>query len=344
MSSSPPRARPMPITGTEPALRFRRRMLALTALAIAAPLRALAQTGQYPQKQVKIVLGYAAGGAADIAARLVAASLRAALGQTFFVENRPGASGNIAAQAVAQAPADGYTIFFGNSAEMAVNASVMKEMGFNPATDFTPIVRGYLTPLALIVTQDSRHRTLGDLIAYARQNPNKLNYASAGAGTPGHLAGESLAARSGTRMTHIPYKGGSNVALDVMSGQVDFYFPALGSVAQLVKAGKLRVLALSSATRSPFMPDIPTVSELMLPGFDFTVWGGLFAPAKTPREIVTLINRTVNDAYRRPDIREQFAGQLSEVVVNSPEDFGSFVSAEIAKYSRIVKEVGYVER
>jgi tripartite-type tricarboxylate transporter receptor subunit TctC len=302
---------------------------------------AAAQATGYPDRPVRMLFGYPPGGGADVIARIQAEVLHDALQQGVIVDNRPGATGNIAAQLAAHAPPDGYTLFFGTAAEIAINKQVTKDMGFDPDVDFVPIVMGFNVPLALVVSSKSDYRTLNDLIAAARANPGKLNFASSGSGTPGHLAGETLASRTGTKMTHIPYKGGGPALSDLMGGHVDFYFASLNSVLPLVKAGNLRALALSSPRRSQLVPDIPTVAELAVPDFDFTIWGGLFAPAKTPAGIVALLNRDINEGYRRPDIRQKLNAEGSEVADNSQEQFASFVRAEGAKYARIVKEVGY---
>jgi len=302
---------------------------------------AMAQSKGYPDRPVKILFGYAPGGGADIIARLMADNLHETLNHAVIVDNRPGASANIAAQAAAHAAPDGYTLFFGTSAEIAINKQVMKDMGFDPDTDFAPIVLGFNVPLALVVGAKSPYKTLNDLIEDARRNPGKLNYASSGSGSPGHLAGEMLALRTKTTMTHVPYKGGGPALTDVIGGHVDFYFSSLNSVTQHVKAGTLRILALSSLKRSPLVPEIPTVAELMLPGFDFTIWGGLFAPSKTPAEIITLLNRDVNLAYQKPEVKARLNAEGSEAAANTPEQFAAFVKSEIAKYAIVVKEVGY---
>jgi tripartite-type tricarboxylate transporter receptor subunit TctC len=316
-----------------------RLFLLASLLAWAAP--ASAEGPAYPDKPVRVIVGYSPGGAADIIARLLATKMSANLNQSVIVENRPGASGNIGAQVAAHAPADGYTLLFGTSAEMAVNPYVMKNTGFHADTDFTPIVRAFEVPLALVVSSQSRYKSLADLIEYARAHPGTVDFASTGSGTPGHLAGEVLAARTHTKMAHIPYKGGGAVLVDLMGGRVDFYFAGLNSVAPNIKNGSLRALAISSARRSPLAPDIPTVSELSLPGFDITLWGGLFASRDTPRNVIDTVNRAMNEAYRSPDVKAALNTQLSEVVLNSPAEFSKFVNDERANYAQIVKEIGY---
>jgi tripartite-type tricarboxylate transporter receptor subunit TctC len=318
-----------------------RTALALLAVPVLARTRAFAADAAYPDHAIRMLFGYPPGGGADVIARLCAESLREGLHQPVVVENRAGATGNIAAQAAARAPADGYTIFFGTAAEIAINKQVMKDMGFDPDTDFTPVVLGFNVPLALVVSTKSGYKTFADLIDAARARPGTINFASSGSGTPGHLAGEILAKRTKTRMTHIPYKGGGPALTDVIGGHVDFYFAALNSVLPHVKAGTLRVLALSSAKRSSLVPELPTVAELAVPGFDFTIWGGVFVPAKTPADIVATLNRVVNDAYRKPEIKAKLNAELSEAVANTPEEFAAFVKAEARKYAEVVKEVGY---
>lgn len=321
---------------------LRRILITLLTFLVAGTMSpADAQTSAYPDKPMKILLGYSPGGGADIIARLIAENLSARLHQAAIVDNRPGASGNIAAQLAARSPADGYTLLFGTSAEIAINQLVMKDMGFDPGSDFVPVVLGFNVPLALVVAAKSPYKSLADLVADAKRNPGKVNFASTGGGSPGHLAGELLATRTQTKMTHIPYKGGGAAIVDVLGGHVDFYFASLNSVTQNIKAGTLRALALSSATRSQLVPDIPTVAELLLPGFDLTIWGGLFAPRRTSPEIVALLNRAVNEAYGTAEVKARLNAELSEVVANTPEQFGAFVKAEMSKYSQIVKEVGY---
>ena len=329
-----------------PAIPQRRRMLTLSLGLLAAPFvvrptPATAQPSPYPDHAIRMLFGYPPGGGADVIARLCAESLREGLQQPVVVENRAGATGNIAAQLAARAPADGYTIFFGTAAEIAINKQVMKDMGFDPDADFTPVVLGFNVPLALVVSTASKYETFADLIAAARARPGTINFASSGNGTPGHLAGEILAKRTQTRMTHIPYKGGGPALTDVIGGHVDFYFAALNSVLPHVKAKTLRVLALSSAKRSSLVPELPTVAELAVPGFDFTIWGGLFVPVKTSTDVVTRLNLVINDAYRKPEIKAKLNAELSEAVANTPGEVAAFVKAEAAKYAQVVQEVGY---
>ena len=269
----------MNIDHEKPLVDLNRRKFVTSACALSAASwlsgygpTALAQSNNYPNKVVRIMLGYAPGGSADVMARLIAEYLSNSMKQSFIVENRPGASGNIAVQQVARAPADGYTLLFGNPAEMVINKIIMKDLAFDPDADFVPVVQVFNIPLGLVVPAKSPYITFNDLVEDARRNPKKLTFASAGGGSPGHLAGEALALKGKAPMTHVPYKGAAPALIDLIGGHVDCYFPGLTAVAQHIKSGAVRLLALSSANRSNLFPDTPTVSELLLPGFDFTLF------------------------------------------------------------------------
>lgn len=273
-------------------------------------------------------------------ARLIADNLRQPLNQNVIVENHPGASGNLAAQLVAQSPADGHTILFGNPAEMVINKLVMKDMRFEPEADFVPVVQVFNVANVLVVATTSPYKTLAELLEDARRNPGKVTYASAGSGTPGHLAGETLALKARAPMLHVPYKGGNPALTDVIGGHVNFYFAGLSVAIPHWKAGKIRMLAMASPARAQIAPDVPTVAEVAVPGFNFPIWAGLFAPVATPRGVVALLNREVNQLYLRPDIQARMAREQSEIRQNSPEDFAAFVRAEAEKYGQIIKEIG----
>lgn len=314
----------------------------LSAAALVPHLSAFAQgETNYPEKPVRVLLGYPPGGSADVMTRLIADTLSARLNQPFIVENKPGASGNIAAQQAAQASDDGYTLLFGNPAEMVINALLTNDMRFNPDKDFMPVVRVFNIPLALVVPANSPYQSLADIIAEAKQNPNTVTFASAGAGSPGHLAGEALAFESKVRMTHVPYKGAGPALTDVIGGHVQSYFAGMTAVIPHIKSGAIRVLALSSAERSPTMPDVPTVSELALPGFDFTLWGGLFARAGTSPEIINRLSSAANKAYEQPELKERMIQEGSEATPNTPEEFGTFIENQRSKYQKIIKDIDY---
>ncbi|MFA5487966.1 MAG: tripartite tricarboxylate transporter substrate binding protein [Candidimonas sp.] len=314
----------------------------LGAAALVPHFSAFAQGAtSYPGKPVRILLGYPPGGSADVMTRLIADVLSGGLKQSFIVENKPGASGNIAAQQAAQASNDGYTLFFGNPAEMVINALLTKDLRFNPDKDFVPVVRVFNIPLALVVPANSPYQSLADIIEDAKKNPNTVTFASAGAGSPGHLAGEALAFESKVRMTHVPYKGAGPALTDVIGGHVQSYFAGMTAVIPHIKSGAIRVLALSSAERSPTMPDVPTVSELALPGFDFTLWGGLFARAGTSPEIIDRLSKAANEAYAQPELKERMIQEGSEATPNTPEEFGAFIKNQRDKYQKIIKDIDY---
>ena len=313
-------------------------LVAVLPLAFATEGRSQA----FPAKPVRILLGYTPGGSTDILARVVADKLTASLGQPVVVENRPGASGNIAAETVARAVPDGHVLLMGATAEMGINRHVMKDMPFNPDTDFAPIAFGFHVPLGLLVPGSrATPATLKEFIATARRTPGKLTFANSGNGTPGHLAGEMLAFREGVSFVQVPYKGAAPAMLDLIAGRVDAYFLSLPGAMPHVRGGKVRLLAVSTAKRSTFVPEVPSIAELGVADFDFSLWGGFFAPAGTPVEIVTRLNREIAQALGLPDLRERMAQEGMEVTVTTPAEFGRFVQAESRKYAAIVKQIGY---
>ena len=216
----------------------------------------------------------------------------------------------------------------------------MKDMGFDPDADFTAVVQVFNVANVLVVPANSRYKSLTDLLDDARRNPGKVTYASAGNGTPGHLAGETLALRAKAPMVHVPYKGGAQALTDVIGGHVDCYFAGLSAAIPHWKSEKIRMLAMASPERVRIAPDVPTVAEIAVPGFNFPIWGGLFAPAATPRDVVALVNREINQIYARPDVQSRMASEQSDTRQNSPEQFGAFVKAESEKYRQIIREVG----
>lgn len=301
---------------------------------------ARAQAPGASTKTARILVGYSPGGTVDAMARLIADKLREPLRQNVIVENHPGASGNIAAQIVARAPADGQTLLFGNPAEIVINKLTMKDMGFDPDADFAPIVLVFNVANVLVVPTASPYKSLVEMLEAARQNPGRVTYASAGNGTPGHLAGETLALRAKAPMVHVPYKGGSQALADVMGGHVDGYFAGLSAAIPHWKGGRIRMLAMASPARARIAPEVPTVAEVAVPGFNFPIWGGLFAPAATPREVVALLNREINKIYLQPDVQARMASEQSETQQNSSDQFAAFVKTESEKYRQVIKEIG----
>jgi tripartite-type tricarboxylate transporter receptor subunit TctC len=303
---------------------------------LAAPL-AGAQT-----RPIRLIVPYAAGGPIDITARALVERVKDTLGPV-IVENRPGAGGNIGADAVAKAAPDGLTIGIAATATHAVNPWLYARMPYNAATDFAPITQMLRVPNVLVMNADTAKRlninTLQDLIAYARANPARLNYASGGNGSAGHLAGELFKAQAGIFAVHIPYNGGNPAQLALLSGQVDFNIDNLATAAPNIRAGKLKALAVTTLARSPALPEVPPMADT-LKGFAVDTWWGLVAPAATPREIVDRLNRAFVAALNTPETRTRFAALMAEPVATTPEAFGAFMKGELSKYERVVKASG----
>ncbi|MEI2416944.1 tripartite tricarboxylate transporter substrate binding protein [Orrella sp. JC864] len=309
----------------------------LLGAALPGPLRAAAQ---YPSQPLTFIVPYAPGGQGDVFARLIADPLGQALGQTVIVDNRPGASGSIGTRLVARAAADGHTLLLGQTGEIAVNVFAMQTPGYDPLKDLKPVVLVGDAPLVLAVPANSPYPDLGALLEAAAQRPEQLSYASSGAATPGHLAAAALALGTQTRMVHVPYKGAGQAMTDLLGGHVDFFFSSASAAMPHVKAGKLRVLAVSTAQRLAALPQVPTVAESVLPGFQFSLWGGVFVPAGTPDEIVARLNREINAIVAQPAIRQRFEADNAAVQANTPEAFRQFVQAETGKYRDLVSAVG----
>ncbi len=320
---------------------MKRRNLLLSALTIAAALGAshsLAQTPA-PAKPIRIIVPYAPGGPIDVTARQLAERVKDSLG-TVIIENRPGAGGNIGADAVAKAAPDGYTIGIAAVATHAINPWLFAKMPYNAATDFAPITQMLRVPNVLVMNADTAARlkinSLADLIAYARSNPGKLNFGSGGNGSAGHLAGEMFKRDAGVFAVHIPYNGGNPAQLALLSGQVDFNFDNLATAAPNIKAGKLKALAVTTSKRSPALPDVPTVAET-LKGFEIDTWWGLVAPAGTPKDVITKLNQAFVAALNSPETKTRYAALMAEPAPDTPEAFGAFMKRELAKYERVVK-------
>jgi len=315
-----------------------RRMTLMTAICLSVlPAAALAQT-----KPIRLIVPYAPGGPLDVTARALAERVKDSLG-TVIVENRPGAGGNIGADAVAKAAPDGFTIGLAATATHAVNPWLYKKMPYNAATDFAPVTQMVRVPNVLVmnaeVAQRLKIQSLPDLIAYARANPGKLNYGSGGNGSAGHLAGELFKKAAGIYAVHIPYNGGNPAQLALLGAQVDFNFDNLATAAPNIRAGKLKALAVTTMSRSAALPDVPTVADT-LKGFSVDTWWGLVAPAATPKEVVARLNQAFVDALNAPETRARFALLLAEPVPTTPEVFGALMRDERAKYEAVVKSSG----
>jgi len=308
------------------------------AVVAAATDPGLSQT--YPSRTIQVIVAYAAGGTGDIVARSISDKLAIALGQSVVVENRAGASGSIGAHSVAVAPADGYTLLVGQTGEMAVNQHWLKGLNYDPDKDLVPIALAAVVPLALVVPSKAPYSTLPEFLAALKAKP-KLTFASAGIGTPGHFAGEVLKLKFDENLTHVPYKGAGPALNDLIGSHVDFYFPGFPAAAPHLKSGNLKVLALSSAERSPAAPDVPTVAEVTgIKDYDFTLWAGFFAPRGTPQAVIDRLNKEINGVIVQPEVKARLEAAGAVVTPMSLAQFKEFVSRESAKYLRVIQQTG----
>ncbi|MFM9991186.1 MAG: Bug family tripartite tricarboxylate transporter substrate binding protein [Burkholderiaceae bacterium] len=287
---------------------------------------------------IRILIPYPPGGASDVTARLLALKLTESLKQSVVVENKPGANGILALESVAKSPADGYTLLMANLGPNAINAAVYQKLPYDSLKDFTPITLTSVVPLVILVTNSLPVKTMPELIAYAKANPNKLSFASAGNGSANHLAGEMIKGATGVQMTHIPYKGDAPGMPDVISGTVSMMFPTIIGGMPNIKSGSMRPIAVTSAKRSSSLPDIPTVSESGIPGFEAVSWGGVMGPAGLPSDIVKRLNTEIIRILKMPDIAEKMTSLGADIVGSSPEEFDKYLRAEIAKWGKVARE------
>jgi tripartite-type tricarboxylate transporter receptor subunit TctC len=313
-----------------------KRVAAALAAILASSLPALAQ---YPAKPIRIVVPFAAGGTSDILARAIGPRLTEAWGQPVLVENRAGANGNVGADYVAKSAPDGTTLLLSDVGALSINPSVYPDMPFDPARDFSPIVMVSYSPHVLAVHPSLPVANVKELIAYAKANPGKLNFANSGTGGAPHLAGVEFAARTGVQWTYIPYKGGSAAVTDVIAGNANVLFNGMLATYPSVKAGRLKGLAVSSARRVPSAPELPTVAET-LPGFETGSYQGVLAAAGTPREIVAKLNAELTRILNTSDMKAFLAKQGTEVRAGTPEALGAFIASEKARWAKVVKEAG----
>ncbi|MGE8364295.1 Bug family tripartite tricarboxylate transporter substrate binding protein [Cupriavidus basilensis] len=294
----------------------------------------------YPAKAIRFVVPYPPGGPTDLMARLLQASMQARFGIPVVVENRAGAGGNIGTDAVAKAAPDGYTILLAASGPMAVNATLYRSLPFSPQKDLAPVIQISAFPLVLEVHPSSPLKDVKAFIAAAGSKPGDYSFASAGNGTPQHLVGELFNTAAGTKMQHVAYKGAGPALNDVLGAQVPVMFDILGSSLPYIKAGKLRALAVTTKARVPALPDVPTLAEAGLPGFEFVAWHGIAVPAATPREIVLKLNGTINTIFADPEFRKRWEAIGTPVVGGTPEAFGTLIRSETTRLGKIVHETG----
>ena len=323
-----------------------RRRFTLGAIASAAMLgsgliaspAAMAQT--FPTKPVTIVVPFAAGGTTDILARIIGQALTTELGQSVIVDNRAGAGGNIGASLAAKAPADGYTLFMGTVGTHAINASLYKKMPFDPVKDFAPLTRVANVPNLLVANPAQPFKTVPELIAYAKANPGKLNFGSSGSGSSIHLSGELFKSLAKVDMVHVPYKGSAPAVTDLLGNQIGIMFDNMPSAIQHVRSGKLRPIAVTTAKRSPELPDVPTVAEAGVPGYEATSWFGLWTQAKTPAAVQQRLYTAIAKVLKDPAVVKKINDQGGDVVIDTPAEFLTYIKAESAKWSKVVKDSG----
>jgi len=313
----------------------------LTAVAWSAQSTATAVAQDYPARQITLVVPFAPGGSVDFIGRIVAQNLSERLGKPVIVENRPGAGSATGTLAVTKAAADGYTLLLAPSGTYAINPTLYKKLSYDPANDLVPVALLVLDPLLLVVNPSLPVHSVSDLVKLAKQKPGQLSFASPGAGTSLHLLGELLKTTAGIDMVHVPYRGGAPALQDVISGQVQLMFSDPATGVPQAQAGKVRALGVSSASRLPAAPDIPTVAEAGLPGFEITSWQMIAAPAGIPKEIVAWLNAELKSVMAQPDIQKRIVdrGQIP-VVSPSPQELAGFISAETARWGKIVQQAG----
>lgn len=315
-----------------------RRALVGMGLLGALPL-GWAQTAAYPSRAVRMVVPFPPGGPTDVLARIVATKLGERFGQTFAIDNKAGSSGMMGSADVVKAAPDGYTLL-GNASIHVINPSLYPKIPFDALTDFTPITQLAHVPLILVVNNDLPVRSVKELIAYAKANPGKLNFASSGNAAAPHLAGESFKLATGIDMQHVPYKGSSPALTDLIGGQVQLMFDSMPSAMPFVKAGKLRPLAVTTAKRSLAVPDLSTVAEAGVPGYDISTWYGLWGPKGLSKEVTDKLANEVARILKLPDVKERYAALGAEPVGNSPEEFAAYCKSELLKWAKVVKDSG----
>jgi tripartite-type tricarboxylate transporter receptor subunit TctC len=307
-------------------------------LAVLTSAQAFAQTGNYPNHPIRLICVHAPGGTADTLSRLISEKLTKSLGQPVVVDNRPGAATMLGAKAAATSPADGYTLLMASVTTLSINPSLYAKMSYDPVKDFTPVALVAATPSVLAVSPTLPVHNVKELIALAKANPGKYNYSSPGAGTSAHLAGALFASMAGIDIVHVPYKASAGAITDIISGQVQMTFE--NSLVPYSRSGKLRPLGIGSAKRSSMWPELPTIAEQGLPGYESTVWYGVVAPAGTPPEIVNKLNTAINQALAAPDVKEQLKTLSGDPLGGTPQDFSDRIKKDLTKWAGVIKSTG----
>jgi len=309
----------------------------LFALAALVPGAALAD---YPEKPVRLVVPFPAGGGADNLARMIMPRVGQALGKPVVIDNKPGAGGNVGAEIVARAAPDGYTLLYGTNGTHAINQSLYGNLRFDPVKDFAPVSRMTMIAAMLIVNPEFPANSVADLIRYAKANPGKVNFASAGNGTTSHLAGELFKTMAGIDIVHVPYRGGAMAAMDLVGGQVQMMIDVMPNAYPLASGGKVRGLAVTTAQRSPAAPEYPTIAESGLPGFEVSAWDGILAPAGTPAAIVDKLNAAIREALEDPQVRASLRAHGAEPVPGTPDEFARHIAVSAEKWAKVVRQSG----
>ena len=321
-------------------VRRARLFLAALAAALVLPSVALAQAAGWPNRPVRIIVAFPPGQATDQAARAIAQRLSETMGQQFVVENRPGAASIIGTEAAARAPADGYTLFMGSSGPLAVNPGMYAKLPYDPNRDFVPISLALKVPFFLVVHPSVPAATVPELVAWLKANPGKVNFGTAGNGASNHLSAEYFKGVAGVDMVHVPYKGSPPAVTDLLAGQISLMFETGPLTVPHVKTGKLKAIAVGSATRSSALPDLVTIAESGYPGFEAVGWAGLMAPAGTPREIVARLNAEVVRILASQELKDRFVAMGAELVSSTPEEFAAYIRSEQAKWGKVIRDVG----
>jgi len=314
----------------------RSRYLVLAALLAAA---GVAHAQNFPVKPVRIIIGFSAGSSTDTVARVIAQKLSEIWGQPVIIDNRAGAGGNIAADVVAKSNADGYTLLFANNG-LAISATLYRKLPYDAARDLEPVTQVTAMPHVLVVNQNLPVNSIRELVALAKARPGQLSFGSAGTGNSDHMAGELLKYLAGIDIAHVPYKGGPQALTDTVNGQVSMYFGGLPVTMSMVKAGRVKALGTSGVKRSPALPDVPTIAEAGVPGYEVSLWYGLLAPARTPKDIAAKIAADTARALKSPEAQERFTTLGVETVGSTPAQFKEFVASELGKWSKVVKATG----
>jgi tripartite-type tricarboxylate transporter receptor subunit TctC len=317
-----------------------KRLMTTVAGLLALCAATLAIAADYPSRPVTLVVGFTPGGPSDVLARIVAKKMGTILGQTFVIDNRPGAGGNIAGETVAHAAPDGYMLLMGNNSILATNASLYKKIAFNPEKDFLPICLIGTQANILVVNPKVPAQTMAELIALAKAEPGKINFASSGYGAAAHLAGELFKTQAGIDIVHVAYKGAAPALQDLIGGQVQMMFATAASVVGHIRSGLVRPLAVTTLKRTAILPDIATVDELGLKGFDATTWHGLVAPAGTPPQIIAALHRAAIAALNDPEVSSSLKQLGVDIVGDTPEEFAAYIKAEIPKWAAVIKASG----